>query len=135
MLTEKLGGAISVQSVAGQGSTFAFFVRTTKCAQSPSPRLAQLDITQIQPIENENGAKRQMAILVTEDNIVNQKLLVKQLVRKDYVVYTAKWVIRTSVDYTLIFVVAMDKKRSISYRKAVLQKRTDQSSVRPKKVA
>jgi len=96
------GGEIGVESEAGKGSTFAFFIKTRhteppKCGPTGLP---------IRPAEHETKgggndgggdgslkiARRphhEISVLVTEDNLLNQKVLKKQLSKLGYNVYTA----------------------------------------------
>ncbi|KAH6720725.1 putative histidine kinase M3YPp [Leptodontidium sp. MPI-SDFR-AT-0119] len=93
-LTELQGGQIGVTSSVGVGSTFAFYVRARRCLRptaaqhTPSsanrldlPRVMSLDV-----LENLRSSTLQQSklytpkhVLVVEDNIVNQKVLSRQL--------------------------------------------------------
>lgn len=100
-LTELQGGQIGVTSKAGVGSTFAFYVRARRC-QAPdnidSPRLQPADsharskvvnpatLGRIQDgvgVTSPENVHPALAVakhvLIVEDNIVNQKVLSKQL--------------------------------------------------------
>lgn len=75
------GGAIGVSSDPDVGSTFAFFVSTRKAMPPPGQSL------QIRPgpqrTESSEQAMRKvdLNILIVEDNLVNQKVLKKQLAK------------------------------------------------------
>lgn len=91
-LTELQGGQIGVTSTAGEGSTFAFYVRARRCpapACPPGsddgmvydrPRTASLDRVDDRSSNPDTDSSPQPRhVLVVEDNIVNQKVLSKQL--------------------------------------------------------
>ncbi|EHL01827.1 putative Hybrid signal transduction histidine kinase K [Glarea lozoyensis 74030] len=100
-LTEIQGGQIGVASAAGVGSTFAFYIQTPRCdaPERTSPRLSPVDIDAhtklISPAVIANIRKSPLPkvhegrileipaapkhVLVVEDNLVNQKVLSKQL--------------------------------------------------------
>jgi signal transduction histidine kinase/DNA-binding NarL/FixJ family response regulator len=98
-LTELQGGQIGVSSKAGVGSTFAFYIRSRRCAppenlHSPqlhpanvqaktkiiSPAaLAQIRASTPTPAAKASAVIVPKHILIVEDNIVNQKVLSKQL--------------------------------------------------------
>lgn len=100
-LTELQGGQVGVASKAGVGSTFAFYVRARRCAppedSTPVPTLpadkqakmigpAGLARIQKIPETTKTGTASPSAlspppkfVLIVEDNIVNQKVLSKQL--------------------------------------------------------
>jgi signal transduction histidine kinase len=95
-LTEKHAGEIGVASAPGEGTTFAFYVKgrrigpenaefasITQPAQSSRPELVKSQG------EKSNVELDKIHVLLVEDNIINQKLLRKQLVNAGCVVYTA----------------------------------------------
>ncbi|XDG05486.1 hypothetical protein ABKA04_005101 [Annulohypoxylon sp. FPYF3050] len=113
-ITEMLGGEIGMTSSAGLGSTFAFYVKTQKCMSPPVSRepLGKLERSHnITPdgapkmskdSDQENGVTEtprspgssenedaHLKILVVEDNLVNQKVLCKQLRNRDFQVKAA----------------------------------------------
>ncbi|KAF3040586.1 hypothetical protein E8E11_005475 [Didymella keratinophila] len=83
-LTEKQGGEIGVSSVFGQGSTFGFYVKTRRAERRPQT---------MSELFSEFGAKRPtqqaLKVLLVEDNIINQKVLGKQLKKAGCVVSVA----------------------------------------------
>lgn len=82
------GGEIGVASEAGKGSTFAFFVKTRHTAP---PKNGLLDLPQRSKTGMAMPAVKpqEISVLVTEDNLLNQRVLKKQLVKHGYKVYTA----------------------------------------------
>lgn len=73
-LTEKQGGEIGVLSVLGQGSTFGFYVKARR-----AERNSQM-ITELFPgSDAKNEVQQPLQVLLVEDNIINQKVLGKQL--------------------------------------------------------
>jgi len=77
-LCELMGGRIDVDSVYGEGATFRFFIEAQTVAasvldqpQSPQGHLATRPLTGSPPLP--------LHILVTEDNIINQNVLCRQL--------------------------------------------------------
>ncbi|RAR01679.1 histidine kinase hhk19p [Stemphylium lycopersici] len=95
------GGEIGFASQENVGSTFAFYVKasralppntTTTFTATDGP--AEVKNAHIQPssalAENpEPHKKPQLSVLLVEDNLVNQRVLKKQLERHGYKIYTA----------------------------------------------
>jgi signal transduction histidine kinase len=73
-LTEKQGGEIGVASIAGQGSTFGFYVKCRRVESRPQ-------VLSQRP--KQDGAResppQQLRVLLVEDNLINQQVLGKQL--------------------------------------------------------
>jgi len=108
-LVEMQGGEIGVESVSGEGSTFAFYVKTRRTT-APIEALDQLPTTSSRKPSTSSGQRPASASLITppsgsnssqpvesnginvlivEDNLVNQKVLKKQLLNKGYNVLIA----------------------------------------------
>ncbi|GAB7351229.1 hypothetical protein MBLNU459_g1662t2 [Dothideomycetes sp. NU459] len=87
-LSELQGGEIGVASELGIGSTFAFYVKS----QTSQPTTPGIELPlllrrgSVKPTENGEAT---VTVLVTEDNLVNQRVLSKQLTKNGYRVYTA----------------------------------------------
>lgn len=76
-----MGGRIEVSSVKGAGSTFRFFVRAD--LPLPEPESTSSDPPSLS--RNSSAAQvEKLHVLVVEDNIVNQKVLRRQLVKAGY---------------------------------------------------
>lgn len=115
-ITEMLGGEIGMTSSPGSGCTFAFYVKTHRCevpcnsptATEPVIRLSRslsltADGTAVTPgeegdsniIDTPQGQSTPLheasplSVLVVEDNLVNQKVLCKQLRNHDFIVQAA----------------------------------------------
>lgn len=103
-ITEMLGGRIEVQSQLGEGSTFRFFIQT-RTITPPSPIAAMVEASQTtsrpESIRADSGTMTpahsvssnvsmgsmqdddwtEQHILIVEDNIINQTVLKRQLVK------------------------------------------------------
>ncbi|KAI2466933.1 hypothetical protein F4781DRAFT_423699 [Annulohypoxylon bovei var. microspora] len=113
-ITEMLGGEIGMASSAGSGCTFAFYVKTQRCMLPPSTPASREPIIRlsrsvsitpdgIPMLSNENISapetpkssgspgprEAHLKVLVVEDNLVNQKVLCKQLRNRDFLVKAA----------------------------------------------
>ncbi|KAJ3485508.1 hypothetical protein NLG97_g6801 [Lecanicillium saksenae] len=104
ILTEMQGGQIGVTSIAGQGSKFSFYIQSRQCEDASEPfeplscftlpRQCRLPSTPEPAAQVNQGSHCQQAarrdkdqskgpqydVLIVEDNIVNQKVLQRQLV-------------------------------------------------------
>ncbi|OTB03175.1 hypothetical protein M426DRAFT_321970 [Hypoxylon sp. CI-4A] len=115
-ITEMLGGEIGLSSQPGLGCTFAFYVKTQKCeiprrssvSTEPVVKLSRslsltADGTPMPSEEEIEGTlvitpkcpgsppheASPLKVLVIEDNLVNQKVLCKQLRNRDFIVEAA----------------------------------------------
>ncbi|KAB8297732.1 hypothetical protein EYC80_001534 [Monilinia laxa] len=86
-LAEKQGGRIGLSSKLGQGSTFVFYVKARRCIEPPKDIRPQL--TPVSSGESHYDGSKPMQVLLVEDNLVNQKILKKQLIRAGCVVHVA----------------------------------------------
>ena len=96
-----MGGEIGFQSQQHIGSTFAFYTKASRALPprpSLSARSSEKSITTevpTSPLPHAMGAAAdappptQSSILLVEDNMVNQRVLKKQLQLQGYIVYTA----------------------------------------------
>ncbi|XP_014553998.1 hypothetical protein COCVIDRAFT_40026 [Bipolaris victoriae FI3] len=94
------GGEIGFASQENAGSTFAFYAKASRAVSpesalivptSPS-RPTEASNTSRHPVgpqSPESRDKRQLSVLLVEDNMVNQRVLKKQLQQHGYIVHTA----------------------------------------------
>ncbi|KAL7774419.1 hypothetical protein CFE70_005331 [Pyrenophora teres f. teres 0-1] len=84
-LTKLQGGSIGVNSTKGGGSTFAFYV-STRLAHPPAGNVSARAV-QARPVPHRTMTGEQamqmitLNVLIVEDNLVNQKVLKKQLMK------------------------------------------------------
>jgi PAS domain S-box-containing protein len=113
-LAELHGGRIGVASKAGVGSTFAFYLQCRRTSPESNPpevlRAASGTFQEVVPAESSRelaasastmdlpksaptipqpAEAEKLHILVVEDNLVNQKVLQKQLTKAGYIISTA----------------------------------------------
>lgn len=90
MLTELQGGQIGVLSQKGQGSTFAFYIKSRKCVEEPPPPPVALSPPVLKDMLSSSVSvlpvipvidPTTIDVLVVEDNAVNQKVLGRLLRR------------------------------------------------------
>ncbi|RKF74561.1 Aerobic respiration control sensor protein ArcB [Golovinomyces cichoracearum] len=106
-LAEKQGGEIGVRSIPGVGSTFGFYLKSRRAENfinlpiinkvtlsqttPPNPSFSSKDIGEIQG-KNMMARKidmKKMHVLLVEDNVVNQRVVQRQLYKAGHVVYLA----------------------------------------------
>lgn len=97
-LVELQGGEIGVSSKAGEGSTFAFYVKArrstvpadiqSQVAQQSVSSRPRASPTQLSVSQNP-VPKERFKVVIVEDNLVNQRVLQKQLRNLGCVVYVA----------------------------------------------
>ena len=91
-LVELMSGQIEVESEKGRGSRFRFIivcqpapelsVQSQSAQEFPSPALAE---TKKPPRPQQTGQKvKKLHVLIVEDNVINQKLLARQLTQAGY---------------------------------------------------
>ncbi|KAK4972509.1 hypothetical protein LTR28_012474 [Elasticomyces elasticus] len=89
-LVELQGGEIGFASEADTGSTFAFFIKCRMCA-APATNDVESTFTVDGRTDDANRDEKpeQVTVLIVEDNLVNQKVLSKQLRRLGWEVHVA----------------------------------------------
>ncbi|THW21269.1 hypothetical protein D6D23_06504 [Aureobasidium pullulans] len=87
-LCEMQGGRIGLASEPDVGSTFAFFVKAYRTNPPPPPKSILLRQNSAS-LSADQTPKTKISILVVEDNVVNQRLLQMQLVKRGYQVVVA----------------------------------------------
>ncbi|KAL1296620.1 hypothetical protein AAFC00_000109 [Neodothiora populina] len=99
-LCELQGGEIGVESEAGVGSTFAFYVKARRTAPPTDNKYdgrtrvyasstTRNPAADKQAIAEATPAKSPLKVLIVEDNLVNQRVMAKQLKNLGCIVYTA----------------------------------------------
>ncbi|KAK3616513.1 hypothetical protein LTR22_027039 [Elasticomyces elasticus] len=82
------GGEIGVSSRPGNGAAFAFYVTARSVLSPKASSGISMPTTGSQHLEPKSGG-RSYSILITEDNLVNQKVMRKQLEKLGHTVYVA----------------------------------------------
>jgi signal transduction histidine kinase/CheY-like chemotaxis protein len=91
-LTHRMGGEIGCDSLPGRGSRFWFTVPGASLApdamleapRAPLPSLAGARPAPVAPMSTTASASSSAAILLVEDNLVNQKIATQMLVRRGH---------------------------------------------------
>ncbi|RDI87556.1 hypothetical protein Vi05172_g2610 [Venturia inaequalis] len=85
-LAEKHGGEIGVRSTPGFGSSFVFYILVRR---APLPRAMPVRAPSSQDAVTLPTLGTEICVLLVEDNLVNQQLLRKQLMRAGCIVHVA----------------------------------------------
>ncbi|KAI0439473.1 hypothetical protein F4803DRAFT_564472 [Xylaria telfairii] len=91
-ITEMLGGQIGVGSTPGVGSTFAFYVKAQKTIRPTTPGSVAIpdgESSLKNAVKQTAKGKTQRSVLVVEDNLINQKVLCRQLKNYGFLVQAA----------------------------------------------
>jgi signal transduction histidine kinase/DNA-binding response OmpR family regulator len=91
-LVELMGGDLWVESTVGQGSTFGFTARfglQDQAGSSPTPDQVVTGQNGPEAIRANNAVGRSLQILLAEDNLANQKLVVRMLTKCGHMVAIA----------------------------------------------
>lgn len=75
-LAEKQGGEIGVSSESGQGAQFGFYVKTRRTGETPLDSSVLINSG-----KDPKPVRQTLHVLLVEDNLINQKVLSKQLRR------------------------------------------------------
>jgi Histidine kinase-, DNA gyrase B-, and HSP90-like ATPase/Response regulator receiver domain len=88
-LVELQGGRIYVDSVEGKGSTFAFFIKVGRSNRVDTQKVSPSVAFKGKQDDVQDTEGNQVHVLVVEDNLINQRLLKKQLLGSGYMVSVA----------------------------------------------
>ncbi|BFZ57953.1 hypothetical protein PYCC9005_005009 [Savitreella phatthalungensis] len=96
-LTELQGGEIRCRSTKGKGALFDLYIEVLPAQTESSSPTSEPEQTQIAPVRNGHKTRKHtdsdsahtMRVLVVEDNLLNQRLLAKQLTNNHYEVEVA----------------------------------------------
>ncbi|MCC6365204.1 MAG: response regulator [Bryobacterales bacterium] len=90
-LVQLMGGRIWVKSAPGEGSEFCFTASFVPALETPAENLrpaTQFELGKLAEVVT-NGGMRRLRILVAEDNVINQKLLIRLLEKQGHEVDVA----------------------------------------------